>query len=506
MLAGIMEAAIAGMATIFSWPTILFVLVGTLLGMFFGAVPGLGGVIILALLLPFTTGLDATMTMALFGGALGGVAFGGSISAILINIPGTAPNAATCLDGYPMSRNGESEKAIGASATSSALGAIFGIGVLILLIPVAQAIVLSFASPEFFMLAVMGICVIAFITKGNFLKGIIAGCLGMLLAFIGYSPQTGHVRYNFVESVGLSQWNFFLFDGLELVAVVIGIFALSEAMYLIYSPRDQIADPELTGSSGQLIDGVKAVLKRPSLFFQSSLVGVIVGLVPGVGGSVANFLSYMRARQSSQNPEQFGQGDVRGVIAAESSNDAKDGGTLLPTLAFGIPGSPVTAIVLGALIMHGTRPGPNLLDQELEIVFALMISLLVANLMTSSLGMLLAKPLSKITVISTSYFIPGILVISTFGAYAVNQSVGDVVVAYLLGVVAFGMILYNYSRIAFLLGFILAPIAETNLHQSLQAYGDGYMIFITRPISLLLLLLIVLIFVSPFLKEYSRKK
>lgn len=495
-----LEAAIEAATIIFSWPTILFVVLGTLLGLLFGALPGLGGIVVLALLIPLTVGMDTASAMALFGAALGGVAFGGSVSAILINVPGTAPNAATLLDGYPMTRNGQSGPALGAAAAASAFGAVFGLAILVLLIPAARAVVLAFAAPEFFMLTMFGIVVIAFVTRGGLLKGIVAGAFGLLFAFVGWDPLTGTVRFNIIEVSGIAFADTYLYDGVKLVPAAIGLFAIAEILFLSVTSRETIADEEGFDRSDGVLEGVMAVVRRPTLVLRSSAIGMLVGTVPGVGGTIATFISYLTAVQASDHPERFGTGEISGVIASEAANDAKDGGALLPTLTFGIPGSATTALILGALILHGIAPGPQLLTDELPIVFALVLALLVSNLLTSSIGLLVAQHLTKVTTISTSYLIPLIVVVSFWGAYTVNNAFGDVVMAVFLGILAFLMLLYNYSRIALIIGLILGSTAETRFDQSLSAYDQGIMVFFTRPLSLALFLGLVLLITYPMLK------
>lgn len=504
--------AITAVSTIFTWPAIVFLIAGVLIGMIFGAMPGLGGIVVLSLLLPISIGFGAETTMVLFGAALGGVAFGGSISAILLNVPGTAPNAATCLDGYPMSQNGEGGKALGVAATASAAGAIIGIIFLLMLIPVAREVVLLFASPEFFMVTIFGIVVIAFITQGQFLKGLIAGGLGLMFGLVGFAPMSGSQRYNVLEWMGGilgfagEQWftsiQFYLYDGVKLVPAVIGVFAISEALYLLIKKQETIADEGSETTMSGVIGGFHAVFKNPKVLIESSVIGMFIGMIPGVGGAVANFISYMRATQTKITPENFGQGDVRGVIASEAANDSKDGGALVPTIAFGIPGSATTAIILGALTLQGIPPGPNLITEDIGIIFVLIASLFFANILTSLLGLSFAKQISRVTMIPTSYIIPLILVISLTGAYAVDQMVYDVFLAILIGLMALLMVLYDYSRIAFIIGLILSPIAEVNYIQSVTAYDAGGYVFFTRPISLLFVIALVVTLVYPVIRSY----
>lgn len=485
----IIQSAISAIILIFSWPTFLFIIAGTLLGLVFGSLPGLGGVVILALLIPVTATIDANMTMALFGAALGGVAFGGSTSAILLNVPGTVSNTATLLDGYPMTKKGESGKAIGASATSSALGALFGIIILVALIPVAQQVILAFAAPEFFVLTIFGISVIAFVVRGDFYKGIAAGGIGITLSFFGYSPFSTEVRFNLIKYFNVPFGQTYLSDGIGIVPATIGLFAIAEVLVLISRPERTIADRDRYQKSTGVIQGVEAVFKYPWLFFQSAAIGTLIGIIPGVGGSVANFMSYLKAKQT--NPELIGAGDVRGVIASEAANDAKDGGALIPALAFGIPGSATTALILSALILHGIVPGPELLINELDVVFVLIFSLLISNVLTSLIGLSVADHLTLITVIPITYIVPIIASVSLAGAYVLRGHYGDVVLACLFGLLGFFFVLYDYSRIALIIGLLLGKTAEISFNQSIKAYDSGVLVFFTRPISVVLLLALV---------------
>lgn len=498
---GFMQAVVVGLSFVLSWPAILFLVLGTMAGLLFGAIPGLGGVVVLALLIPLTIGLDANTTMVLFGGALGGVAFGGSISAILINVPGTVANTATLLDGHPMTKKGESGKALGTAATASALGALFGILVLIAVIPFVRIIAYAIAAPEYFVMTLFGLTIIAFVTKGDFLKGVVSGGIGMLLAFFGFSPFTTTIRYNYIEIFNFPIGQTYLYDGIKLVPAVIGLFAIGEALLLIAKPQETIADEENYRQSSGAIKGVASVFRRPLLLLQSATIGVLVGIVPGVGGSLANFVSYLVAKKKSKNPEQFGSGYVGGVIASEAANDASDGGSLLPTLAFGIPGSAPAALVLAALILHGISPGPDLLTKELDLVFILIIALLLSNLLTSIIGLSLASYLSKITIVSTSYIAPVIIVIGLTGAYTLNGQIGDLLMATIFGVFGLFMVMYSYSRIALIIGLILGAMAETAFIQTIKAYDAGAFVILTRPISGTLVILLLVIFGYPIIKD-----
>lgn len=490
-----MEAVVVALETIFSWPTLAFVLIGTLLGVVFGALPGLGGSIALALLIPVTFGMDPTNAMVLFGSTLGGVAFGGSVSAILINTPGTAPNAATCFDGYPMAKQGRASEALGAAATASALGAVFGLAILMLLLPVARELILAFTPPEFFLLALLGLSVIAVTAQGHLLKGLIAGGVGLMFAFIGFSGVTSEYRYGF--------GTMYLWDGIQLVPAIIGLFAIAEVLNLV-AKGGTIADTEdgnLESDQSTVWQGVRGVLARPVLFLKSATIGVLIGIVPGVGGTVANFISYMQAVQSSKTPEIFGNGAIEGVIASEAANDSKDGGTLLPTVVFGIPGGAPTAVLLGGFLLHGLTPGREMLSTDLPILMVLVISLLMANLLTSSIGLVFANQLSRLTLVPVDLIAPAILVISVVGSFAMRNNLADVGITLVFGLVGYGMIALDYSRVAIVIALILGSLAERSFHQSLMISDSGYLIFVSRPLSLLLLVAIVASITLPFVRQ-----
>lgn len=491
-MVGTVAAMGEALGALFSWPTIGFLVVGTLVGMVFGALPGLGGTIALALLIPLTFGMEPTPAMVLFGSTLGGVAFGGSISAILINVPGTGPNAATLLDGYPMARQGRAGEALGVSATASALGALFGLVVLVLILPVARAVILSFSSPEFFWLAVFGLTIIAVTSQGQLIKGIISGGIGLMLAFIGYNSVTGIYRYGFGTQ--------YLWDGIQLVPALIGLFALAEVIKLTAEGGTIAEGGEIMSTSGAL-NGAKIVLSHPVTFVRSAATGTIIGMVPGAGGTVANFISYMGALQSDDDPESFGKGNPKGVVASEAANDAKDGGALLPAVVFGIPGSAAIAVMLGGFILHGLNPGRQLLNENLPVLFTLIFALLTANILTSVIGLSIADQLAKLTRIPVDILTPAILVVSLVGAFAIRNSLGDVTIAVVFGFIGYAMIAFDYSRIGVVIALILGELAERSFLQSLMISDNGAMIFFTRPLSIILILVTIVSLLLPFLRS-----
>jgi putative tricarboxylic transport membrane protein len=490
---GVLIAASEALGLILNPVSIAFILLGTMIGMVFGALPGLGGTIALALLIPVSFGMAPQNAVVMFGSALGGVAFGGSISAILINVPGTGPNAATLLDGYPMSQQGRAGEALGASATASALGAIFGLVVLTLIIPIAREVILAFGIPEFFWLAVLGLTIIAVVTEGSLLKGLISGGFGLMLAQVGYSRTTGEPRY----MLGTE----YLWDGINLVIALIGLFALAEIINMVRKGGSIAAEEASPPNRRDVFRGGMEVLKRPSLFFRSAMTGTLIGMVPGAGGTVANFVSYMQAMQTSSDPESFGHGNIEGVIASEAANDAKDGGALLPAVVFGIPGSAGIAVLLGGLILHGLNPGRELLGENLPFLFVLIFALLFANILTSVIGLSIADRLAQLTRIPTELLVAPILVVSLVGAFALRNNILDVYVAVIFGFLGYIMMIYDYSRIGLVIALILGPIAEQSFLQARVISDSGYWIFFNRPISLTLMILTVVSLLLPLIRK-----
>lgn len=487
-----LEAIFSALSVLLSGKGLLCVSLGCIWGLILGALPGVGGPTGLILLLPLTFGMDPMIAMLLYVGVMGGSPFGGSISAILLNVPGTPINAATCFDGYPMAQRGEAGKALGISATASCLGAFFGLAILVAILPVARKVILAFTPPEFFMVILFGLTTVIITSRGNMIKGFISGGIGIILSFIGFCNVTGGVRY----SLGTD----YLWDGFKLVPVFIGIFAISEALKLSVEKRETISEKGLVVTKlGGAWEGFKEVFKHKWTFLRGSAIGTIIGIIPGVGGVVANFLSYTVAVQLSKHPETFGQGDPQGVIASESANNAKDGGALVPTVVFGIPGSLELAILLGAFILHGLVPGPAMLKDHLDLIWVLIFGLALSNLMASSLGFFLIKTLVRITTVNVTYIIPAIIVLSFTGVFAMRTEVWDILTAAVFGLFGYGLRRHGFPLVPLVIGYVLGAIAEKSFHQSLMVAYGSYSIFFVRPIPVFLLLLTILSLFIPFL-------
>lgn len=491
----VVSGIIDGFSVVLSWPTILFAIAGTLIGLVFGSLPGLGATVAIVLLIPITYGQVDTNTAAiLFASALGGTAFGGSISAILINTPGTGPNAATLLDGYPLAKQGKAANALGASALASASGAIFGLFVLIASLPFLLQFILLFGPAEKFMIAIFGLSIIAVATRGKIVDGLIAGGFGLLISFIGRNPITGVNRFT-LDSV-------YLISGIQLIPAILGVFAVAEIINLGVT-RSAIAEADVK-VEGSTLEGMRSVIQNPYIFFQSSIIGVLIGAIPGAGGSVATFVAYVRASQSVDDPESFGQGNIQGVIAAEAANDAKDGGALIPTLALGVPGSGAMAVLLAGLVLHGVAPGPALFQENIEVVFVLIGALIVANVLTSSIGVTVSSQLARITQVNPIIIVSIVLSLALIGTFIRRQLFGDVLVTLLFGIIGYHMKAFDFSRIALIIALVLGEFAELNYFKVIQIQGPQ--MFFTRPISLGLLIITVLSLILPTVRHHIRQR
>lgn len=501
MLEPTIQAAWEGLLIVFYWPNIIYPIVGTLLAMVFSVMPGLNGVTLMALAIPFTMGWEPIPIMLIFGAFVGGATFMGSITAILFNIPGRNCNAATLLDGYPMTQQGQARTAIGCSAAASALGSSFGVLVLILLMPFMRDSILAFGPPELLMLAIWGLTTLAVLTRESVIKGLAVAGIGLLMAFIGFDPRTAELRYIF--------GTLYLRNGLSLVPVFLGIFAIAEMINITVSERQTISGKtmveELTGS---VWEGILSVFRNFGIFIRCSVIGTVIGMIPGVGATVASFVAYSHAAQIAGRGKgnKFGYGDIRGVLAPEAANDAKDGGALVPTLSLGIPGSQGTALLLAVFMMHGITPGRELMTNNLSLVFVLIWSMFFSNWLTSLLGIATVKPLVSLTIVRTHLLVPVIFVLATLGAYMYKGRVEDVIAVYIFGFIGYFMKAYGWPRIPLVIALVLGPLFETNLHITMKLHDLGRINFWTRPIAMVLLGFSILSLALPYLQAWRLRR
>lgn len=478
----VLSAAQDALGLVLSWPYILYPVAGTLLAMVFSASPGLNSSSLMALAIPVTYAWDPLAVMLLFGAFVGGATFMGSVTAILFNIPGKTQNAVTLLDGYPMTARGEAKTAIGCAAASSALGSTVGIFILMALIPLMRQAAVALGPAEYLMLAIWGLTMLAALTGDSLLKGLAAAGIGMALAMIGYDPRTAEQRFTF----GLD----YLQDGLSLVPVFLGLFALAEVIDLIVSGRETLSGRlKKQQLGGSVREGVLSVFRHRGLFLRSSAIGTVIGAIPGIGGAVAGFIAYGHASQTARDRSRFGKGDIRGVLAPEAAIDAKDGGALIPTLALGIPGGSGTAVLLGVLTLHGLSPGREMLTSNLVLVFALIWSLFLSNWITSLLGLALVNPMARLSTIRTTRLIPVILALAVLGSLQFRGLIADVVCAMLFGLLGYVMKRLDWSRIPLVIALALAPLFESNLHLTLRLQELGRIDFWSRPMVITLVLL-----------------
>lgn len=492
----VVDAFLEGVRIATSWPTVFWMLIGVLLGILIGAVPGIGPNLGMAVVLPLTLPLGGTNAIILLVGIYSGSMYGGSIAAILVNVPGTAAAAATTFDGYPLSRQGLATLSLSTSAVASAFAGFMTVTALILVSPLIVTLVLALGSPEYFLIALLGLSMITVVAQGSMAKGFVAGGFGLLLATVGIAPMSAELRFTFGSLA--------LYDGLDFVAAILGLFAIAEMLKLA-GERGGIAQSDVE-TGGSALSGLGEVLSRPVTLVKSAFIGMVIGSLPGSGAAVSNFVAYGETVRASDSDE-FGDGEIAGVLAAEASNNGTVGGSLIPALSFGIPGSGATAVLLGGLLMHGLVPGPDLFSSELHITYSVFIALLLGNAIILIVGLSLVTRMDVLTRIDTSYLIPVIVVLAVAGGFTLRSNWIDVATVLVLGAIGYYMFKHDYSVIAFILGMVLGPIAEENFLRSLQLADGSLSVFVASWPSRVIVALIAVILVGPFLQGwYARRK
>jgi TctA family transporter len=467
-----LQAFVDGFFLVLSWNTISLMLVGIGLGFAVGILPGLGGPVTLALMLPFVFKMDGVQAFAFLLGMSAVTATTGDITSILFGVPGEATTASTIVDGHPMAKRGEAGRALGAALMSSLVGAVFGAACLALAIPFVRPLVLSVTSPEFFMLTLLGVTFLASLSGDAILKGLTAAALGFQLATVGLDPISGIERYTF--------GTLYLWDGIRLVPATLGLFAIPELIDLAVKGTS-IADTKIRKLGG-VLQGVKDTFHHWKLVLRCSAIGAYIGVIPGMGGAVSQWVAYAHAVQTSPDRERFGKGAVEGVLGPGAANNSTLGGALVPTLAFGVPGSVSTAILLGAFIIQGLVPGPPMLQPEsqggsLSLTFSFVWILVLSNIITVALCFLFLHQLARITQVRGSLVIPFILLLIYLGGFAENNTFQDLFVVLLFGAVGWLMVELDWPRPPLLLGLVLGPLAENNLFLATDNYGAGWVRF-----------------------------
>ena len=471
----------------------VFMLVGIAIGFAVGILPGLGGATTLALMLPFIYRMDPTTAFAFLLGSHAVTATTGDITSVLFGVPGEGITAATIVDGHAMAKRGEAGRALGAALMSSLVGAVFGAFALALAIPVVQPLVLSIGAPEFLMLSVLGITFLASLSGGNLCKGLTAGGFGLVLAMVGLDEITGVSRYTLEPILG-SRNVLFLWDGLSLVAVTVGLFAIPEIIEL--GTRGSSIAKDAPGRLGGVMEGIRDTFRHWKLVLRCSAIGTYIGLIPGLGGGPAQWIAYAHAVQSGGDRSRFGRGAVEGVLGPGAANNSKEGGSLVPTIAFGVPGSVGMAILLGAFIIQGIVPGPDLLNPQkhLTLTFSFVWIIVLSNVVTVAVCLLFLKHLARVTFVKGTYLIPFLLLLVYLGGFAVKNSFGDMIVVLSFGALGWLMVRYDWQRPPLLLGLVLGGIADNNLFLTNRIYG---MSWVTRPGVVVIGILIALALLYP---------
>jgi TctA family transporter len=462
-------ALVSGLFQVFNWSTFSLMMVGIAVGFVVGILPGLGGPTAMALMLPFVFKMSAVEAFAFLLGMTAVTATTGDITSVLFGVPGEPTTASTIVDGHSMARNGEAGRALGAVLMSSLVGAVFAGVALGAAVPIIRPIVLSFGSPEFFMLAILGISFVASLSGEDPLKGIIAGGIGLMLATIGLDPISGIQRYTFGQ--------LFLWDGIGLVPITIGFYAIPETIELAVL-GSSIANKEV-GALGGVMEGVKDTFRHFWLVIRCSALGTAIAIIPGMGAATTQWLAYAHAVQSSPDKERFGEGDVRGVLGPGAANNSTLGGSLITTIAFGVPASVVMAILLGAFIIQGIVPGPDMLlpppKGKLDLTFSFVWVIIISNFITVAICFLFLKPLAKVTQVRGGIIIPIILILIYLGAFAEKNAFEDMIIVLFFGALGWIMEKLDWPRPPVLLGLVLGPLSENRLFLSTDNYGLAWL-------------------------------
>jgi putative tricarboxylic transport membrane protein len=489
------DALIDGLFMVLQWKAFLYLLIGAGIGYWVGILPGIGGATTLALMMPFIYKMTPGEAFPFLLGMHSVVQTTGDITSVLFGVPGEATTVAIILDGHAMAKKGEAGRALGAALTSALIGALVGAAFLACFIPIVRPLVLSFGSPEMFMVIVLGLTCISTLSshgKRALLVGLMCACLGFVLSLVGQDRQAGILRFTFGQ--------LYLWSGIPLVPLVVGLFAIPEIIDLAIQ-GSAIAGELPEGKLGKGVwQGVKDTFSHIFLTVRCSLIGTFIGVMPGLGGAVAQWVSYAHATQSAKTPEEragFGKGDVRGIIGPGAAN-SKEGAGLIPTVGFGIPSSTGMAVLLGAFLLLGVVPGPDMLTKYLPLTFSMVWTIVIANIVVVAVSLLFINHLAKMTTIRGDLLIPFLLLLTFIGGYTASNSLGDLIMTLLSGGLGYLMVRYGFPRPPFILGFILGHLAETYFYISTMRYE---MQWLYRPKVLIILLIAVGVALYPFVQK-----
>ena len=483
-----------GLTNVVAPLNLIMLLGGVLVGLVVGATPGLTGVMAVAILVPLTYGIDPTMAFVLFTAVYAVSVYSGSITAVLFRTPGTSESAATVLDGYEMTKKGKPHEALGHAMFSSFLGGTIGAILLLFIAPQLARVALEFGSPEVFALIAFTMVAVASLGVGNQAKGILCAIFGLFLATIGLDIITGVPRYTFGVPI--------LYAGLQFIPVILGLFAVSEALRTI---QGSVTVGRVIEKTKTTLPGIKTIKKLLPTYLQSIPIGVGIGALPGVGATTASFVSYSQAVRWSKHPERFGTGIPEGIAAPESANNAAAMTAMVPLLSLGIPGSATTAVMLGAFLMFGLRPGPLLFSQQPVFVYTIMIAAIIANLLIIAVSPLFIRGFARILQVPTGVLATIILILCVVGSFAIRNNLVDVWMVFLFGFVGYALDKYEYPTAPIAIGLILGQLGEQEFRRSLVLSGGTPMIFLINPISAVFLGLSILMLLAPVFRILRRR-
>ncbi len=486
-----------GLTNVLSITNLVAIAVGTAMGLFVGAMPGLSATMAIAILLPVTFGMEPATGLSMLASLYMGAMYGGSIAAILIRTPGTPAAAATVMDGYPMAQKGQAGKALGVSLVASLIGGVISSIALLTIAPMLGNVAVQFGPVELFAVAVLGITIIGSLSQGSAIRGILSGALGLLLAMVGMSPITGTPRFTF--------GNMNLFSGISYTVALIGLFSIPQAIRLI--EKDEQVAKAISSITDKMLPTWKELKSMMVTILRSSAIGIFTGIIPGTGGDTACWFGYNEAKRFSKDKDKFGTGVPEGVAASEAANNAVVGGALIPTITLGIPGSSATAILMGGLMVHGIMPGPTLMTEHADITYTLIWAVLLSNVFMFIEGLLFTRASITVTRVKNKVLAPVIVILCVIGSFAINNSIFDVFMMFVFGLLGYFMDKISMPTAPMVVGLILGNMLDTSLFQSLAISHGSWSIFVTNPISAVLLAIaFVSILQSTPLFGYIRRK
>ncbi len=490
-----MENILLGVMNVFQPMNLLICFGGLFIGVLFGALPGFSATMGVAVFVPFSYVMEPEAALLLLSGIYCGGVYGGSIPGILIGIPGTPASVPTAMEGRPLTNRGESGRGLAMATFASSLGGVLSALALLVGAPMLAIIAMKVGAPEQMMIAIFGLSVVCMLSMDNMLKGLLVGFISLLIATVGQDPILGFPRF----TAGFYQ----LTGGVDVVPILIGLFSFPEVFKMLV---EKPSEEESVSKVSKMTIDMKEVRANTFNFIRSSLIGIAIGIIPAAGPDIASFFSYNEARKASKHPELFGNGSMEGIIASETANNAVTGGSLIPLLTLGIPGSAPAALFLGAMIIHGLRPGPLLFTQNANEVYTLLVGFIVINILMMGVGWLYCKWSGKILLIPKTVLATTIIILSVVGAFSINQNMWDVFMMFIAGIIGYIMVENDYPLSPVALGLLLGKTLEQGLMQSLTLYSDNLLRVFTRPLFIVFFALTVFSYAYPFIKNAKDKK